>query len=256
MTDPRFAGKDLPDPGFADDDGTADPALALRLRALAEGRGDPVEVLRALATGRLLVPVVAYLEQLEVGADGLRHDKTSAMASVAVQAPDGRRSLLAFTSTDALRAWRADARPVAAEAQRVAQAALAEGADVLLIDPAGPVPFALEGSELRALALAADPTVGAHLDPQVAAALAAVCAAEPSVVEATVQPGDPRGVRLVLVVDDRIPIEEFRALVPRVNQALAADLLLRARVEALQVVVLPPAQAPVSGSGVLAYRRG
>jgi hypothetical protein len=254
MTDPRFAGRGVPDPGFPDDDGTADPAVVHALQALAAGGGDASTLLRALAGARLLVPVVAVLEEAEVGADGLRHEKTSSMASVTVLAPDGRRALVAFTSTQSLRTWRADARPIAAEAWRVAQATLAEGADVLLVDASGPVPFAVEGAELRALALGADPTLPPHLDDGVASAVASVCAGEPSVLEAWLEAGDPKGVRVVVVVDDTIPIEDFRALVPRLNGALAAAPVLRARAEALQVALVPPSMPPASG--VVAFRRG
>ena len=91
----------------------------------------------ALAGARLLVPVVAVLDEAEVGADGLRRDKDSHMATVSLLNPDGRRGLLAFTSTATLAAWQSDARPVAATSQRVAQAALQEGADAVLLDVAG-----------------------------------------------------------------------------------------------------------------------
>jgi SseB protein N-terminal domain len=176
------------------------------------------------------------------------------MASVTMLAPDGTRSLLAFTSTESLRAWRVDARPIAAEAWRVAQATLAEGADVLLVDSSGPVPFAVEGAELRALALGADPTLPPHLDDAVAAAVGSVCAAEPAVLEAWLEAGAPTGVRVVVVVDDTIPIEDFRALVPRLNGALAASAVLRARAGALQVALVPPSTRPESG--VVVFRRG
>lgn len=255
MTDPRFEGKAIPDPGFADDDGTADPGLLAALAALAAGQADHAALLRRLSSARLLVPVVAVLEEAETGEDGLRRDKTSSMASVTVEAPDGTRSLLAFTSTEALRAWRPDARPIAADGRRVAQAALAEGARTLVVDLAGPVPFGVTGAELTALALAADPAVPVPADPQVAAAVAAVCADEPAVLACVLAPARPSGVRVTLVVDDTIPLPQFRALVPRVTERLAAHALLRARAGALQVAVVPPHLAPPAGDGVEVFRR-
>src|SRR5689334_10759008 len=104
----------IPDPGFAGDGGEADPTLARSLAAY-DGRDDG-DVLAALQTARVLVPVVAVLGEVEYGpgsgADGLAHDKTSDMATVLLTRPDGRTGLLAFTSTEALGARRADARPV------------------------------------------------------------------------------------------------------------------------------------------------
>jgi hypothetical protein len=148
----RFDGSRIPDPGFAGDDGAADAALAAALTAYAAGTGDRAGVLGALGSARLLVPVVAVLGEVERDEQGLTHDKSSDMATVLMTRPDGRRGLLAFTSTASLAGWDAGARPVPAAASTAAQAALQEGADALVVDVAGPVRFALEGEDLRAVA--------------------------------------------------------------------------------------------------------
>ncbi|MYS20752.1 MULTISPECIES: SseB family protein, partial [unclassified Streptomyces] len=107
----------MPDPGFADDDGSAAPALAAALADYARDRTTPRAgaaeraVVAALHGARLLVPVVALLGEAETGPDGLRREKTSDMAVPTIQAPDGRRALPAFTSTASLARWRPDARP-------------------------------------------------------------------------------------------------------------------------------------------------
>lgn len=144
--------RSIPDPGFAADDGTADPALTAALSGYAAGKGEYVDVLAVLLGCRLLVPVVAVLGEVEVGADGLARDKTSDMAAVLIARPDGRRGLLAFTSTEALSAWNPDARPVPVAAATAAQAALQEQAQALVVDIAGPVRFPVEGEDLRGLA--------------------------------------------------------------------------------------------------------
>ena len=51
--------RSIPDPGFPDDDGTADPAVTAALSAYASGTGAYVDALAALQSGRVLVPVVA-----------------------------------------------------------------------------------------------------------------------------------------------------------------------------------------------------
>ena len=142
----------IPDPGFAGDDGAAQPELA---RALAGWAADPAtyaEVLAVLQRSRLLVPVVAVLGEVEYDADGLAHDKTSDMATVLLQGADGRLALLAFTGTASLTAWDPAARPVPVAAALAARSALQDGASALVVDLAGPVRFVVEGEDLRGLA--------------------------------------------------------------------------------------------------------
>lgn len=112
-------------PADPDDDGTVDPALAAAITA-----GDSGEVGAVLLSARLLVPVVA------MPADG-----EADMAVPALVNADGRRALPVFSSYDALRAWRADARPVPMSGARVMAGARAEGYDGVVLDVAGPHPF-------------------------------------------------------------------------------------------------------------------
>jgi hypothetical protein len=132
--------------GAPDDQGEADAGLAA---ALAAYDADPVrepEVLAALATARLLVPVVATRGESEGAAEmggghGVMSDKSADLATVLMVAPDGRRALLAFTSLAALRRWDPEARPVPVPAETAALAALQDDAEALLIDVAGPVTY-------------------------------------------------------------------------------------------------------------------
>jgi hypothetical protein len=142
----------IPDPGFGDDDGSADPALAAALASYAAGDAGLADVLGSLQDARLLVPVVAVLGELEVDQHGLAHDKTSDMAAVLVARPDGRRGLLAFSGQDAKRRWDPEARPVPVAAQLAARAAVQETADALVVDVAGPAGAAITGEDLQALA--------------------------------------------------------------------------------------------------------
>jgi hypothetical protein len=143
--------RSLPDPGFAGDEGAADPVLAAALGDYATDRA-PAPVLAALCRSRLLVPVVALAREAEVGDRGLVRDKTADIAAVLMQGRDGRTALLAFTSMRAMRAWDADARPVPVRVRDAARAACSEGAAALLVDVAGPVPYVVETDDLRELA--------------------------------------------------------------------------------------------------------
>ena len=186
------------DPTFRDDDGSADPAVAGALAEFAVGRGSEHAVLTALATSRLLVPIVAVLgEELasaaapagrgasagegtlagggtpaDAGAAGdeaareagqpeslraaSRGEKASEMAMPTLVGRDGRRAIPAFTSLKSLARWQTDARPVPVAALGVWQAACEDSAAVV-IDVAGPVPVAVEGARLAALATGAQP---------------------------------------------------------------------------------------------------
>lgn len=142
----------LPDPGFAGDDGAADPTLSRGLDRYAQGRTSYVEVLALLQRCRVLVPVVAVLGEVSYDEQGLAHDKTSDMATVLTTGPDGRRGLLAFTGTAALTAWDPQARPVPVAFADAARAALQDGATAVVVDLAGPARFVVEEEALRALA--------------------------------------------------------------------------------------------------------
>ena len=155
LGEPRFGGVSIPLPEFADDDGSADPALAetLALHSLGEARLS--DVVRALHGKRLRAPLLAVLDSVldeaEAGAPA-PGEKDSHLATVSLVSPDGRRGLLAFTSMAAMTAWDPAARGIPASAARVAGAALQEGADAVLLDLAGPVRLAVQGAALHALA--------------------------------------------------------------------------------------------------------
>jgi hypothetical protein len=243
--------KNIPDPGFSDDDGSADPALAAALAGWAGDRGPEADaaVAAALHGARLLVPVVAVLGEVETGPDGLRREKSSDMAVPVIEAPDGRRALPAFTSTAALARWRPDARPVAVPLHQALQAVAHEKADTLLIDLAGPVAYELTGPALRAAALGPggrDPLA----DPAVRQALRAAVAAEPGIVRAHLaagRPGSDGTLGLVLAPD-----ADVETTGRAVAAALAADEVLRAAlVQGLDLALLPP-EAAAAGEPLFA----
>jgi len=229
--------KNIPDPGYAEDDGSAHPPLAAALDRYRQGAATDTEVVDALRGARLLVPVVAVLGEVETGPDGLAREKTSDMAVPTIQAPDGRRALPAFTSTGTLARWRPDARPVAVPLHQALQALAHEKADTLLLDMAGPVPYALTGAALRAAAGAPDPLAA----PAVQEALRAAVAAAPGVVRAHLTPGAPGADSdgtLGLVVGSATDVA---AVAQQVSGTLAGDPVLRAAlVRGLDLALLPP----------------
>ncbi|MFC5909914.1 SseB family protein [Streptacidiphilus monticola] len=232
--------KNIPDPGFAGDDGSADPRLAAALARHAAEPGPESEaaVLELLPGARLLVPIVAILGEVEVNAEGLKQEKSSDMAVPTIQTPDGRRGLPAFTSLDSLARWRADARPAPVPAHQAVAAAWSERADALLIDLAGPAFYELSGAPMRAVA-EGRVHVPPRKDPDVLSALRELLEKTPPVLRAHLLPSRTADAQLVLVVapeagDVTEPVRAFAA-------ELAADELLRIRLDSgLDLAVVHP----------------
>jgi hypothetical protein len=160
---------------FRGDDGSADPAAAAALRAFAAGTGSEHAALLALAAARLLVPVVAEAAPDAAAprpVPAAAAEKSSDLALPTLVGRDGRRALPAFTSVEALARWQPSARPVPAAAAQVWRAA-AEDSCAVIIDVAGPVPLAVEGARLAALAEGGQ-VPPPHEDPDIQAAVGTV----------------------------------------------------------------------------------
>jgi len=230
----------------AGDSGGADPAVTAVLSAYAAGRATEHAALTAVAATRLLVPVVAV--PVEPGAQpddsgtsppGCERHGAAASGNAAHPAPgasggeketemalptlignDGRKAVIAFTGTEAIRRWRADARPVPVPAARLWPAVAAEQADAVVIDVAGPVPLVVEGARLAALAGGA-PLPPPHLDPDVRAQVEAVTR------DFTLEPGGPDAeLTVTLAAADpagaRVTAEAIAArLAPRLRSGIA-----------------------------------
>ena len=173
---------------FPDDDGAAAPALLRALEALRAGTGDEAAVVAALAGTRVFVPVVAEVSASTVTEAGLVADKEADMALVTLRAADGRAVLPVFTSTAALSAWHADARPVATDVRRAAVAAVQDGTQLLVLDPGGTLPFVVRRPALWGLARGRE-WIPAYRSPAVGAAVQRCAEGLPGVVSAATAAG-------------------------------------------------------------------
>jgi len=182
------AGRTIAGPGFSGDDGSADPAVTAALAAFAAGQGGEHAVLAALDSARLLVPLVAVLTAAEAGPGGVRQEKSAQMALPTVIGTDGRAALPAFTCAASLARWQAGARPVAVPAAQVWRSG-ATDASAVIIDIAGPVPFAVDGARLAALAGGRAAPMPWQ-DPDVAGVVHAALAAEPVIAGYRLLPGE------------------------------------------------------------------
>ena len=222
-----WTGRTLPTGDFAGDDGGADPRLT---EALAADVADDQVVVRAIASARLLVPIVA------VQGNEPASDQASDMALVTLTGPDGKRALPVFSSIATLAAWDVTARPVPVQAGRAAVSAVAEGCDLMVLDPAGPVTYVVSRPALWALGAGRD-WRPAHEDDEVLAGVGRAVAAEPDVVTFGAVPGQSAQLQVTLMVREGLAAEQVRAVAQRVAEALQASDVVRERVDGLELRV-------------------
>jgi len=173
--------------------------VAAALAAFGSGLGSERAALSALASSRLLVPVVAAISEPEAPGCAEDHpdagpgragggDRGSEMSLPTLIGRDGRPAIPVFTCADALARWDAQARPVPALAGLVWRAAV-DGSCAVVVDIAGPVPLAIDGARLAALA-GGGPVPPPYQDPDVLAAVRAAAAAQAAITGLRVTGGD------------------------------------------------------------------
>jgi hypothetical protein len=246
-----LAGDDAKIHNFEDDDGSADAGYLAALAALREGRGDEKAVVESLATARVFIPIVAQLAEEAETDHGLHADKQADMALVTLKAADGRTALPAFTSAAALAAWHPEARPVAVYAARAALSAVAEGAELLVLDPGAEVTFVVRRPGVWALAKQHEwtPSYG---DPELAAEMGRAASrfvairgiellpgrgVAASAANGSVVPGGGAGpeLQVVLYLEDGLDAAGVQQLVAGLQAEWSRNVLFGERVDSLEI---------------------
>lgn len=245
------------------DTGEADPRLAAALAAYDDSPAARAETLAALSGARVFVAVTATstAEHREAGT-GLRAESSAEMALVSLVASDGDRAVPAFADTAALRRWRLDVRPVAVTPAYLAQAALDDAAEAVLLDPGG-AGVVLRRDDLAALAAGYVPVPGAPLAARrtTAGLTAPAMSPHPELVAALAVAVRPEKLRAARLLDG--PGGPVLGIAPRVQLDPAGLASLAQRVRgrlgpALPAAGLDLAVVPLSGPGhpVPTRRRG
>jgi hypothetical protein len=256
-----LSGDDAKIHNFEDDDGTADAGYLGAIAGLAGGTADEAAVVTALATARVFVPILAQLAEEgealagvhgdKLHGDKLHSDKQADMALVTLKAPDGRTAMPVFTSVAALQAWHPEARPVAVYAARAALSAVAEGAELLVLDPGSDVTFVVRRPAVWALARQR-PWTPSYTDPEVARTIGESTAGFPPVRRVAIQPGPgvaavtadggrlPGGgagpeLRVVLYLEDGLDAAGVQSVVTGLNNAWARNEIFAERVDSIEV---------------------
>ncbi|MCO4255605.1 SseB family protein [Pseudarthrobacter cellobiosi] len=253
-----LAGDDGRIHNFEDDDGTADAGYLAAVAALVDGNGDEAAVVASLATARVFIPIIAQLGEEAAGVDGLTADKQADMAMVTLKAADGRTAMPAFTSAVALAAWHPEARPVAVYAARAALSAVAEGAELLVLDPGSEVTFVVRRPAVWALAQQRE-WIPSYTDAALAAEMAEVTAAFPAVRQLALLPGSGvavlsgTGARLtgggagpelqvLLHLEEGLDAPAVQDLVSGLQQAWSRNVLFGERVDSIEIKLRRAAQ--------------
>ncbi|SHJ55937.1 SseB protein N-terminal domain-containing protein [Tessaracoccus bendigoensis DSM 12906] len=141
--------RSLAQPGsrFAGDDGAPDAVTRQAIAKVCD-HTSYIRAIVALCTSRLLMPIVATGDESMDGPDPERHAE---MAAVTLNDESGSY-LLAFTGIDSLKLWSGEARPIPCLLDELCATVQEAGAQQLLIDVAGPVPFVIAGDALQLLA--------------------------------------------------------------------------------------------------------
>lgn len=232
-----WEGRDLRPNPFAGDTGESDPELVELMRTVAGSRSADGHraVVRALASARLFVPIVAAPGETETTESGLHADKSADMAMVTVAAPDGRRTVPAFTSVALLVAWSADARPVPVESVRLMLSAVQEEAELVIIDPGTDHAYLVRRPAVWALAQG-KPWTPSWDNPDVVAALDAA-AAVPAITGVACHPGGDTEVRVELTMVPGLEQRELADVLARFQTALTQSTVIAEGIDSLAITV-------------------
>jgi hypothetical protein len=235
-----WEGRHFDESAFPGDDGSAPEVLVDAIGRFRARQAGEVEVVEAFRASRLLVPLVAHLAEAGVGEHGLTVDKSAELAIVTVAGPDGRDVLPVFSSVEAMRRWNPVARPVPADAVRVALAAASEGTGLVVLDPSSETEFAIRRPALWAIAQS-QPWLPSYLDPEVLSAFLASAGSEPAVASILLDAGDPgarlAGTELLVRLGLRPGLDRatLDALLARLQQRWAESQVIAGRVDSLRL---------------------
>lgn len=205
---------------------------------LAEVHSD---VLQVLSRQRLLVPLVTEAGDVGLTPEGRTVEKTQELAMVTVAAPDGRSTLPAFSSVEAMLRWNEGARPIPQPAPQVAVAAAGEGNDIIMIDAGTPgLEFGVRRTQQEAVALG-ERIQPSWADDHVLEAFRASVADESKVRSITLAPADLDArlqapeCEVVLKLTPGLDRKTLQDMLGALQQLWATDEVITRRVDSMRL---------------------
>lgn len=238
-----WAGREFPEATpFGDDDGSMPEAYRRIHEAFRAGETGQAQVATVLRDLRVLIPLVAEIGEAGVNDQGVIVDKSADLSIVTVSGPNGSPVLPVFTSTETMRAWNADARPVPVEMRRALLAAVAEQTNHVIVDPGSETEFGLRRPATWALAQGQDWTPPWE-NAAVTEALERAMGAEPDVVGINLGRGSSgaglEGPEVVIrvVFLDSLAEAKRTEIVQRLGAAWQDDETLRTAIDSLAITI-------------------
>ncbi len=225
----------------AGDSGETPPDVAAAITAFREGAGSFAVLANTLAGSRALIPLVTHAGDEFDAANPVMEDKIQELAVVTLAGPHGEQVYPAFTSADAMRAWKSDARPIPIDFRRIALAAAGEGVDRIVVNP-GTDQIVLRRPTVWAIAqgeTVVSPWESDALLADVRAALSSVdqvlnVSLEPVDVHAT---GLGPELRLITTLVAGLDETAMKAIISEVHSLAASSLLLTQSVDSLEITI-------------------
>lgn len=236
---------------FADDDGSTPEALRVAIAnvreaavgsdlfALAETH---IEAILALSQSRLLIPLLAEAGDIGQTSEGRIVEKTQELSIVTVTAPDGRRALPVFSSTETMRRWNPEARPIPAPGPQAALAAAQDETVLIIVDPGTEaLEYGVRRPAIQAMALG-ERVLPAWADDEVCTAFEQTVADDPRVHAIDLVPGDPASrlktpeTDVVLTLEAGLGREELGHVLSRAQKQWAANEIIAERVDSMRVL--------------------
>jgi hypothetical protein len=177
-----------------------------------------------------------------LGAHGHQVDKSAELSIVTVKTPDAATGLPVFSSVQAMAAWNPEARPVPADAVRVALAAASEGNTRVILDPTSTSEFVFRRPAIAAMAQGFDWTAP-HLNRELLEVIARQAAKVEAVSAIDFYTEDPQsrllGAELVLrlAIQPGLSKQHLDSTIEAVAAKIAELQDFNDRVDQLKIVV-------------------
>jgi len=238
-----WEGRELEENRFAGDDGSTPKEFVTAISGFRSGDLGQADVVDALRVSRLLVPLLAQLGESEIGANGLKVDKSAELSIVTVKAPDDQDALVVFSSVAAMQRWNPSARPVPTDAIRVCLAAASQLSTRVVIDPGSDTEFVIRRPAIARIAqsLAWQP---AALNPAVRGVIDQSVANESQVVDFELRSADPEAklagaeLEVALKLVNGVSPADVRELLERVSKYWAESEEFALAVDSVSIKLL------------------
>jgi hypothetical protein len=238
-----WEGRELEENRFAGDDGSAPEQFLTAISGFRAGELGQAAVVDVLRVSRLLVPLLAQLGESEIGANGLKVDKSAELSIVTVKSPDDQDALVVFTSVAAMQRWNPSSRPVPTDAIRVCLAAASQLSTRVVVDPGSDTEFVIRRPAIARIAQSLD-WQPAEQNPEVRAVVRDSVTNESQVIDFELSSADPEAklagaeLQVALKLVNGSSPADVRELLERVSKRWSESEAFASAVDSVSIKLL------------------